>query len=297
VFTLLRWSPLIPIVRTVMQRGKVTILLYHDPEPARFERHIRALKRRYAIVSLREYVEARCVKKSMDHRAPAVVLTIDDGHRGNYQLRDVIRQEEVPVTVFLASAIVDTRRHYWFLDCSGDDKDRLKRVGDAERLRRLREGGFDELAEHDERQALTAGEIKEMKSTFDFQCHTRTHPVLPNCDEQKARQEICGAREELVRRFNLDVYAFAYPNGDYSLRDVQIVRECGYMCAITLDFGFNGPTTDIFRLKRILIDDDEEIPGLLVKTSGVWGWLKRWVFFRDMSGPWDGKVSGKRMDE
>src|SRR5262249_6843427 len=127
----------------------------------------------------------------------------------------------------------------------------------------------DELAE---RESLSDDEILELSGKLvDFQSHTVTHPILPWCSEAKARDEVVRSRTALMTRYDLDIYALAFPNGDYSARDLALAREAGYRCALTLDRGFNMSTTDPFRLRRIGIDDVDGIDELIVKASGVWG--------------------------
>ncbi len=51
-------------------------------------------------------------------------------------------------------------------------------------------------------------------------------------------------------------------------------KDAGYKCGITVDFGYNTINTDVFRLKRISVNDTEDINELIVKTSGVWAFIK-----------------------
>ena len=80
-----------------------------------------------------------------------------------------------------------------------------------------------------------------------------------------------GVQVELERRYKINIYALAYPNGDYSERDLRLAQQAGYRCALTQDPGFNDRTTDLFRLRRIPVQDESSISELLVKASGLWG--------------------------
>lgn len=114
-----------------------------------------------------------------------------------------------------------------------------------------------------------------MQPYIDFQAHTRFHPVLPMCSSEEAYDEICVCKEELETRFSLDIYALAYPHGDYSDRDVELARQAGYRCALTVEGGLNGKATDLFRLKRIYMPDDALPMEAVVKASGLWTVLMR----------------------
>jgi len=274
-FRVLRASLLPALVREVIQRRRVTLVLYHDPDIQILERHLAVLQRLYTIIPLRDLVDALVGGHFDQLPSKSLVITLDDGHRANYALKPLLERRGIPVTIFLCSGIVGSHRRFWFKHVA--DPDELKLLRDDERLARLRALGFDEDEEVPEREALSRREIAEMSGRFvDFQSHSVSHPILPMCVEDKARDEIYRSRSELAHDHQLDVYAFAYPSGDYSDRDIKLAAAAGYTCAVTVDLGFNSSRTNPFQLKRIGIDDKDGIDELIVKVSGVWG-LVRWV--------------------
>jgi hypothetical protein len=72
----------------------------------------------------------------------------------------------------------------------------------------------------------------------------------------------------------LKINAIAYPNGDYSDRDITLAKEAGYSCGVTVDFGYNTLDTDLFSLKRLSVNDTSNLDELAVKASGVWQFFK-----------------------
>jgi len=270
-FLALRLTLIPLVIRAVLQRRTVTILAYHAPTPDVLEAHVRVLRRLYNFVSLSDYLDAR---RRGDLRAlprRALIITMDDGHSGNYALKDVIAKYKLPLTIFVCSGLVDTCRRFWFLhDETRPIVQQLKRVGDADRLAVLAMTGFGELAEFGERQALSAAELHELKTIADVQSHTVLHPILPRCSRERAESEITRSREDLERLLDRDIYAFAYPNGEYTDRELHLVEQAGYKCAVSLDPGFNSARTPVFCLRRICIPDDAGRHELIVKTSGFW---------------------------
>lgn len=265
-FRVLRLTFLPALLRETLQRRRVTIVLYHDPDPRAFERHLLVLRRHYSIIELRAFVEA--VTSGTAARLPrkSLVVTLDDGHRGNRTLLPVIERMGVPVAIFLCASIVGSNRVFWFKHV--EDPGPLKRISDPERLERLRLAGVPEYGK--DREALSDEEIKEMTGKrVDFQSHGNSHPILPRCEDATARREIFESKDELASRYGLDIYAFSYPNGDYSERELRLVREAGYLCGLTIEPGSNTASTDPYRLKRISIDDPDGIDALLVKSSGL----------------------------
>lgn len=275
VYKALRYTGVAWLWREMMQRRKVTFLLFHDMDPEDAQRNFSYLKKHYRIISLKEYVEAVSNQSMLPKKA--VVITFDDGHRSNYKLLPVIKELGVPVTVFLCSSIVGTCRHFWFRhsDAVKREVESFKRLGNDERLKKLGALGFSQNQEHDNRQALSRDEIEEMMPFVDFQSHTCYHPILPQCDDITAQEEIVASKKQLESSFGLDVYALSYPNGDYSDRDIRLVKEAGYQCGITVDSGYNTLHSDLFRLKRFSVNDAKSITELMVKASGIYALIKQ----------------------
>ncbi|MGM0771766.1 MAG: polysaccharide deacetylase family protein [Halobacteriota archaeon] len=261
-------------IREVIQRRKVTLVLFHDVDPDRVDMQLRALTSRYNVISLKDYIRAKEAGTVHDLPPRSLIITLDDGHKSNYDLKNLLEKYEIPATIFLCSGIVDTNRHFWWEHSINTDKrEKLKKVPNKERLEILREYGFEETKEFDDREALSKEEIENMKSIVDFQSHTVFHPILPNCTEEEAYMEISQSKKDLEEKYGLKIYALSYPNGDYSERDISIAEKEGYTCGITVDAGFNSQETDLFRLKRFSIRDGADINELLVKASGLWWYL------------------------
>jgi peptidoglycan/xylan/chitin deacetylase (PgdA/CDA1 family) len=273
-FLFLRMSAVPYLIRELVQRRRVTILVYHKPTPETADRHFGALRRKYNVISLADYLSYRT---DAQKRLPpkSLIVTFDDGHESNYALKSILEKHGIRATLFLCSGLVGTNRHFWFeTEMSNSVRQGLKRVADNERINTLSGLGFSEAAEYATRQALSLSEIEEMKPVVDFQSHTVYHPLLPQCSAPRAATEISDSKIQLEEKFGLSINALAYPNGDYSAREIAAAEASGYKCAVTLDNGFNSRETPAFQLKRICINDDAEIAEMLVKASGVWEFLK-----------------------
>lgn len=275
VFALLRCSGLPFLIREIWQRNKVTIVVYHALEPARADIHFATLLSRYNVISLSDFLAARSSQTTERLPPKALIITFDDGHRSNYGLTSVIQRHRIPITIFLCSGIVGTQRHYWWLHTNDSGEvQALKALPDEQRVKTLLGKGHADRREYESRQSLSRDEIEEMKSAVDFQSHTVFHPILPACSIDRARWEIVTSKEALDSEHGLKVYALAYPNGDYSDREVGLLQNAGYTCGLTLDAGFNDSDTDPFRLRRVALPDDAEVNEVIVKTSGLWSFLK-----------------------
>ena len=170
--------------------------------------------------------------------------------------------------------MIDTDRPYWFNTVS--DPEPLKLVSDPQRLALL-----DQRAPSvARREALNRAELNGLRELVDFQAHTVSHPILPACTTDKASREIHEAKEELESRHGFEVFALAYPNGDYTEREARLAERAGYECALTMDFGFNTAATDRFRLRRITVNDDEGVNVLAVRACGFWGIARNVIGWR-----------------
>jgi peptidoglycan/xylan/chitin deacetylase (PgdA/CDA1 family) len=343
VFKILRFSGLPFLFRELVQRRRVTILLFHDLSPETAARTFDYLSSKYHFLDLRTFIRAcqaansgnskseapnpkqiPITKKEENSKpdsrpAPALgslefriwdllrdsnfvlrisalraavlrifaprwgglppkslVVTFDDGYLRNHELLPLIRARRIPVTIFLCAGIVGTKRHFWFKHKAALHRSfQLLKISDAGRRRLLRTAGFTRRKEYDEPHALTMPQIEEMKPWVDFQSHTLFHPCLPRCGLSQARVEIAQSRDVLRRQYGLEINALAYPHGNYSDRDIQLCEQAGYDCGLTVDPGFNTVKTNRYRLKRLPVNDTDDINELIVKASGLWELLKR----------------------
>lgn len=280
IWSALRWSGVPYLMREVLQRRKVTILCYHDPDPTTLSQHLTALEERYTFIPLRDYVEARRSDSLATLPRRALVLTLDDGHRGNSQLLEVFRQHAVVATIFLASGIVGTSRRFWWtaLPPDGPQADLLKTVPDADRVAAMAALGHPEEEACPVRSALSRAEVETLKSSVDLQSHTVLHPILSRCSDERAWTEIAQSKVDLENEYGVDVYALAYPNGtsaDVGQREATMAAQAGYRCAAMAVAGLNDDRTDLFRLRRIVVPDDASVSETIVRASLLHACLRR----------------------
>jgi peptidoglycan/xylan/chitin deacetylase (PgdA/CDA1 family) len=271
IFILLRYSGIPFLLRELIQRRKITILVYHSLPGVRARKHFQALRKRYHVIALGDYLRARADGRSGTLPPKSLIITLDDGHRSNVDLKPVLNGLRIPVTIFLCSGIVGTHRHYWWSHTrKASESAACKNMPDAERLAFLSSSGYQVERDYPDRQALSRSEIDALKPWVDFQAHTVTHPILSACSDEKAEREIRSCKAELERDYGFNIHALAFPNGDYTEREINLARTAGYSCALTLDCGFNDQNTDLFRLRRIPVPDQASVSELLVKSSGLW---------------------------
>ena len=274
------------LVRHAIARTRATIVHYHAPRPEVLDRHLAWLARRYAFIPLGRLVQAIHARDWSGIPPYALVVTMDDGHRTNRALLDVLRKHRVVPTLFLCSQIVGTQRHFWFKRAAAD-VDALARLPTQERLKKLAATGYSPTAQYPdtERQGLSREEIAEMADAVAFGSHSRFHPVLTMCSDQECAEEIVLSRAEVEALTGRRCEHFAYPNGDYTEREVELVRSAGYRSARTIDVGWNGARADPYRLKVTGVADDASVHRLAAQLSGAMGYL-RYLRRGSLRGRW-----------
>jgi peptidoglycan/xylan/chitin deacetylase (PgdA/CDA1 family) len=270
IYATVRRTGLPALAARTYARGRVGILVYHNPTPELLDEHLRWLAPRVSFITLDRLVDA-IGSPAWDELPPrSLVVTVDDGHAGNYALRDVFRRHGVRPTIFACSQIVGTRRRYWWT-VDGIDRRVLFAADNETRLTLLAERhGFRQEDEHaGERQALSREEVAELLDYVDFQAHTRFHPILTACSDEECRREIELSRQEVADLTGRDVRHFAYPNGRFGEREVELLRAAGYRSARTVELGWNDRDTDPYRLRMIGVPDDASIDQLATQLAGI----------------------------
>ena len=263
------------IIRETIQRRKVTILLFHDIEPKTADIIFRFLKSKYNIISLNFFIDVSLSNNPSALPDKAIIITFDDGHIGNYRLLPVIREHEIPITIFLCAGLVNTRRIFWWQSITNNRiVNELRKVPNHKRLSILQSPQFKQAPSSECRYALSDKMIREMRDFVDFQSHTMSHPFLHRCSFEEAFNECSKSKEILQNQYGFRIRSISYPNGDYSAKDIQIVIEVGYECGITVDFGYNSCDTDLFKLARFSTNDTSDMNELVVKASGLWSFIK-----------------------
>lgn len=271
----------IPVfIREWVCQNRVAILLYHDPKPAVFAKHIVYLSRHYTLISLDTLVAA--IQRSDFSEIPpkSVVITIDDGHAGNFELLSIFKQYQIRPTLYVCTQIINTHRHFWFkIDGqSTAEKEALKQLPNAARLVHLKNtADFEPEKVYPDRQALNMSEIKEMAACVDFQPHTQFHPILPRCTETECKREILRSKTDLEGILGVECTHFSYPNGDWTKRELEVVKVSGFRSARTTDIGWNTLDTSPYRLKAVPITDTAGLTLFRAELTTIPQRLSRWV--------------------
>ncbi len=207
--------------------GRASILMYHSVSdngdffsvtPVEFRKQMEYLHASKREVTTLPELVAR--QKSGALKGGEVAVTFDDGYRDNLtHAFPVLRELDIPATIFVTTGSVGGKGKH---------------------------GG--NMLSTDELKTLHASGI------IDIEPHSVTHPKLSKLDEENARTEIYESKQYLEKLLEKRCDYFAYPYGNLKDETAVIVRELGFIAAVTVREGSIDAETDVFRLQRNSID-------------------------------------------
>lgn len=259
---------------------EVILSLYcHDPQKEFFEACVRWLKKNgFTFISVIEL--AAVLDGKMDFPKGAVLITVDDGWRNNKNnIVSVAQKYQIPVTIFVSTDPVSTGDAYWWSYVSRAREaglttysvEELKKVDNTERLKVVQ---MIKAVMPMRREAFTVRELQDLLNTnlVTIQSHTITHPILPKCSDKKSFLEISGSKKILETWFGNKVFSFAYPNGNFSVREIQYLKDAGYEMAFSTKENqiTPGNINEKYTLPRVDLMDSVSFAENICRMTGVW---------------------------
>lgn len=253
-------------------------LYFHKPSKIEFENCIRWLKKNgFKFLSLHDVDKIK--SEELPFPKGAVLLTVDDGWQSNVNnVVEVANTYEVPVTIFVATTPVEEGPYWWSFTKQARErgliqysKKALKRMPEEKRL-----GILQEIKKKlsPGRDAMTVEQVRAAAASpwVTIGAHTQTHPILTNCSEPQVYDEIKKSRQQLELWTGTEVAWFAYPNGNYSRREVQILKALNYRLAFSSDPEYLTPELlkENFTLPRFGFLEGASFAENICRITGVW---------------------------
>jgi len=276
--------------------------------PDIFENQIRYFSQNYEIVSLHQVVKYLAERKLPEDKK-TLVITFDDGYKDNHACAyPILKKYGAPVTIFLIAQHIGSEELFWWdkvaylvqhttlTELQLDELGRYSLESGPDRsgvTHRICQGlmsvpdqrknmligklqnicGLEVPKNLGKEMILSWDEVREMSENgIDFGAHTLTHPILTNMPLDTARQEIVSSKREIQNRIGKNVDFFGYPNGVYSGDVTNIVRESGFVGAITTDPNWISTRTDPYLLGRVPGCGDFNTQKAVL--CGLWGDLR-----------------------
>ncbi len=305
-----------------LNRKKATILMYHGVRAGegtlgRLRSHIpvEMFRRQMAYLAAHRNVVPlstllQWLRDGRDLPDYTVALTFDDGYRNNYtQAYPILRHYNLPVTIFLTTAFIDTNRALWpdrlayaifhtsrlelalngkrYSLSTSRERNRAyrellaqaKRLDDAQKSHLIESVietmGVDlDAVQHDgDWIFLTWSQVREMhRNSIAFGAHTENHVILTRVSPEEAEAEIHRSKQVIEDQLKEECVLFCYPNGktgDFDDRTRQMVQNAGFRGALLSLPGLVGPGDDPLALRRIGVQGDESFWHFVASLSGL----------------------------
>lgn len=256
-----------------------------------FQRHADFIKNRFHALPLPELIQR--IKSGLSVEG-CCAITFDDGWQDNFtNAFPVLKEFQLPFTIFLTTDFIGTRRIFWPEEVSfylrqpkvvfaarqcqvldriirkfaedGNEESfletavmKLKNCSQHERDEVLDQLRSASITQPPERQMMKWEEVKEMQASglVSVGAHTANHVILTQVSQGEAENEIIRSRRELENRMGVCPEFFAYPNGDFT-NDLQAMLERnGFTGAVTTRKGWFGEGVNLFEIPRIGMHED-----------------------------------------
>jgi peptidoglycan/xylan/chitin deacetylase (PgdA/CDA1 family) len=254
-------------------------IYFHNPEKGLFEKCIKWLKRKgFKFLSVDELIQIR--DGLIEFPKGCVIITVDDGWKENIpNIVMISKRESIPVTIFITVEPLKTMNSYWWsyvkkaiqLKIQVPGIEELKKIDNSKRVKIINDLRSKIIIE---KESMTITELKEINEnkTITIGSHTVSHPVLTKCSDVESSYEINFSKEELENIINKQVKYFAYPNGNYGLREIEILKNNGYTAAFSTitDYLTKNNLDKIFQYPRFEILENVSFAENICRITGVW---------------------------
>ena len=102
---------------------------------------------------------------------------------------------------------------------------------------------------------LDWGNLERLKNEgWEIGSHSLTHPDFKILSDELAKKQIFESKKILEDKLKIKVEYFCYPAGRYRETTIDLLKEAGYLGAVTIELGAKNSKDKIFELKRIRIE-------------------------------------------
>jgi len=162
-----------------------------------FAKQIAFIKRHnYKVVSLEKLCRMVRAQDKLPHNL--LVITFDDGYKNNLAAVKILKEYNLPATIFMVINWIDKQGYLTKQDLDWTVKN----------------------------------------SSISLGSHTLNHHYLPELSIEGIKEEISGSKLKAKEDYGYDLLTLAYPVGGFTPDVLREVKEEGYLCACTTNRGF-----------------------------------------------------------
>ena len=265
--------------KRLVEKQVILSISFHDPSKALFRACIWWLKNNgFTFISNGDLLLIANGLKEFP--LGAVVVNVDDGWVGNkHNIIPIINKLEIPVSIFINTDPVEQGDAYWWSYVNAANKSNIAQYKVAS-LKLVKNGERNKVINQIKSKILLKGEAMTVQDLCEISkskyitigSHTVTHPILPMCTDEESLYEITESKRKLESILKTQVDQFAYPNGDFSLREVNYLKKNGYSLAFSTipKYLTKENITDRYTLPRFEMLEDASFAENICRMTGIW---------------------------
>lgn len=286
-----------------LNRRRVPVLMYHgvlpDDDPlaedswlqvrvSEFRWQMAYLKAHYEVVRLADLIDSRAEWNGR----PRAVVTFDDGYANNFHWAlPILKEFEIPATVFVSTGYVDTRRLFWWdrlrltlapiIPLPNAWIQKLKTLEpstiDSEIDATLEARGLKSITSSPQSfRALTSDELRALAGSglVDIGSHTHGHEILLRSSDEGIHATL-GASVEMLKSLGIAPRLFAAPNGDYSEDQVRLIAAHGFSACVATHRAIWRCPEEPYRIPRFGVGRGVSQDEFALMISGCLCWLRK----------------------
>lgn len=97
-------------------------------------------------------------------------------------------------------------------------------------------------------------ELKEMKAAgMEIASHSYTHRELGTLSPAQQAEEIAKSKAILDKNLNQDTRHFCYPNGSFNEETIRLLKEKGFITAVTINPGWTKRGDNLYAISRVWV--------------------------------------------
>lgn len=270
--------------------------------PKNFRKQMEHLAKNHKVITFDDLLDYYKKKKGLEKNS--VIITFDDGYKDNYQhAYPILRKYRLPANMALTTGHIGGNELFWWDKIAYViNKTKLKKVslyglGEfplenkelaitkiQEKVKKISDKKKNYFIDRLARKLgvkipnarslfLSWSEVRRMsRHNISFSAHTVNHPILTRLSFKEAKDEILRSKRKIQRETGEKVSVFTYPNGDkHDMSDKidRFLKKSGFSFSLSTIYGANNPDAGLFRLKRISVENDDDMRLFKIKLSGL----------------------------
>lgn len=265
------YSGLLHLLRILDKKNRTLIIAYHTVDQTNFEKQIKFLHKYYNVISFDDIDNPKINSK----KGKKIIITFDDGYKNNLDIAyPILKKYDIPATIYVTTEFIEKNTYAWW--------DRILNSNTKLNLPELKNNSPQNIEKFvfqktglkpnskkpSKYKFMNWMELKQISDIFTIGSHTVTHPILTQIPIRLAKNEIQNSKSIIEKKLKIKVNHFAYPNGNFNEKLINLVKENGYKTATAYKKGY-FKSDQMYCLNRRGINHMDDISIFSMKIVGV----------------------------